>query len=176
MFNSVMLIPTLILPARHPSSRAAPTNTRPGTPTAHLSHQWLNAHNVGHRIFPSLAVTASLANGYLAWALRDAPASTVVGGSWTKFYAAAVVLTMGIAPWSAIIIEPLVNRLESHATRDDAVGAEKDVVRSEQDQARRAEDDEQVPAWIQKWSTLNLARAVFPLLGAVMSVYGALYV
>lgn len=167
-----MLIPALVLPAR-PSS-ASPANQGPGTPAAHLSHQWLNVHQVGHRTFPTLAVAASLANAYLAWALRDSPAPAAIGGSWTKFYVAAVVLTMGIAPWSAIIVEPSVNQLESHATRDDV--AEKEVVLREQDQVKRAEEDERVPALIQKWSTLNLCRAVFPLFGAVMGVYGVLYV
>ncbi|KAJ5179519.1 hypothetical protein N7492_002729, partial [Penicillium capsulatum] len=171
-FTSLTLVPTLLLPARHVSASAVRTDRGPGTPIAHLSRQWLDVQNAGHRMLPPLTVAAALANAYLAWILRGSPAPAAVGVSWAKFYAAAAVITMGTVPWSVLAVQPVVNQLEAHNARHDAIVADKTVGLSEQDQVKHAAEDAQVPALIERWSTLNLYRAVFPLLGALLGVYG----
>lgn len=177
MSLSIMTIPVLALPARRPPSATVPARQMPGTPIAHLSHQWLDAYERGKRIFPPMAIVASLANAYLAWALRNSPASDAMGCSWTGIYAAAVITTLGIVPWTLTAMKDTNGRLRAHATRDDAALAEgtEGMVVSEQEKAKRAREDEEVPALLRKWAELNLCRAVFPFLGACIGFCGVVW-
>lgn len=175
MSLSLMSIPALALPSRKPPSATIPTKQVPGTPIAHVTHQWLDVYERGKRIFPSIAIAASLANGYLAWALRDRPAPNGIGGSWTGLYVTAVVTTLGMVPWTLTAMKDTNSRLRAHATRDDAALAEgtKGMVVGEQEKAKRARDDEDVPGLLWKWANLNLCRAVFPFFGACIGFVGA---
>ncbi|KAJ5625585.1 hypothetical protein N7510_001894 [Penicillium lagena] len=158
-------LPTLALPARFPSDPSVP-----GTPISHLTHQWLFLFKRGHDTFPTLATASSLANGYLAWTLRDAGASPIGGYSWTTCYVAAIAATMSIVPWTLILINNTNVKLTAHATRDDK-GSAKEL--GTQETARRAKDDAEVPGLLRYWSMLNLVRSVFPLVGAVIGFTAA---
>ena len=171
---SLVTIPTLVIPARHPSTGARKT---PGTPVAHLSHQWLDTFNRGLSIYPTTAVVSSLANAYLAWVLRDAPAPTAVNYSWSTIYATAAVTTVGILPWTFLVMWSTNTKLKAHAARDDAALAEgtKGMVVSEQEKAKRARDDEDVPALVEKWGELNFYRSLFVVAGAVIGFCGVVW-
>lgn len=175
MSLSIMTIPALALPTRKPPSATISAKQVPGTPVAHLTHQWLDVYERGKRTFPSLALVASLANGYLAWALRDRPASNCIGGSWTGLYVTAVFTTLGMVPWTLTVMKDTNARLTAHATRDDAAleDGTKGMVVSEQEKANRLKDDEDVPGLLGKWADLNLCRAVFPFVGACIGFVGA---
>jgi hypothetical protein len=79
-------------------------------------------------------------------------------------------VTMSIVPWTLVMINKTNQKLMAHATRDDR-GAAKEL--SEQEKARRAKDDAEVPELLRYWSALNLARSVFPLVGAVIGFTAA---
>jgi hypothetical protein len=168
---SLVTMPTINLPARNSSG---PARQNPGTPIAHLSHQWLDAYNRGFSIYPPTAIVASLAHSYLAWVLRDAPAPTAVNCSWSGIYVTAAVTTVAIVPWTLIVMWPTNVKLKAHATRDDAALAEgtKEMVVSDQEKAKRAREDEEVPALIKKWEELNFYRSLFTLAGAVIGFLG----
>ncbi|KAJ5579538.1 uncharacterized protein N7459_005523 [Penicillium hispanicum] len=174
MSLSVMNVPTLVLPARQPPPAVRAARQVPATPIPHLTHQWLDVYERGKEIFPPLATLASLANGYLAWALRDAPTSTPMGYSWTTLYVTAVVTTLSIVPWTLTVMKSTNGKLRAHATRDDAALAEgtKGMVMSEEEKAKRAREDAEIPALLQRWAWLNFGRGVFPLLGAVVGFCG----
>ncbi|KAJ5130950.1 uncharacterized protein N7515_006989 [Penicillium bovifimosum] len=174
---SIVSIPTLILPSRRPSSATLPAEDIPGTPTTHLTHQWLYLYTRGSKLYPGISAVSSLANMYALWALRDSPTPgpDVLGGSWSACYLLAVGVTMGIAPFTLTVMKRVNGKLKAHAKRDDAALAEgtKGMVVSEQEKAKRAREDSEVPALLEHWSKLNLIRASFPLAGAVIGFYAA---
>lgn len=177
MTLSVIAIPVLGLPARQSPSAILPSHQVPGTPTPHLTRQWLDVYERGIGLYPPIAIAASLANGYLAWALRDTPAPAGLGCSWTGVYTTAIVTTLSMVPWTLTAMKSTNGRLRAHATRDDAALAEgtEGMVVSEQEKAKRTREDDEVPALLGKWAELNLCRAVFPFLGAVIGFCGVVW-
>ncbi|KAJ5934383.1 hypothetical protein N7466_003930 [Penicillium verhagenii] len=173
MTLSVLSIPNLTLPPRQPSSVTILSQQGPGTPIPHLAHQWLDIYERGKRTLPVIALGASVANGYLAWVLRDtvAPDSGIMGGSWTGCYVTAITATMGIVVWTSTVMKSTNDRLTAIATRDD-VSVAKGTVVGDQEKARRAKEDAEVPELLKRWTNLNLYRALFPLTGAVIGLYG----
>ncbi|KAJ5656780.1 hypothetical protein N7507_008730 [Penicillium longicatenatum] len=176
MTLSILTIPNLTLPARQPASVTIPSQQGPGTPIPHLAHQWLDTYERGKRTFPVIALGASVANGYLAWALRDvaAPESGIVSGSWSGYYITAITTTMGFVVWTLTAMRRTNNRLTAIATRDDAATAEgtKGMVVSDQEKVKRAKEDAEVPELLKRWANLNLCRGMFPLTGAIIGLYG----
>lgn len=149
----------------------------PGTPVAHLTHQWLDVYETGKRIFPPIAVVSSAANLYLAWRLRDFLVPEAVGWSWSKLYVTAAGATLAIVPWTLVAMKTTNDQLKAHAVRDDASSAEgsEKMVVGAQEMALRAKQDEHVPRLMQDWAWLNLCRAAFPLVGGVINFAGAIY-
>ncbi|KAJ5545908.1 hypothetical protein N7494_003493 [Penicillium frequentans] len=176
MTLSILNIPTLILPARQPASVAIPSQQGPATPFPHLTHQWLDTYERGMRTFPVMCLGASVANGYLAWALRDmaAPEAGIIGGSWSGYYATAIATTMGFVVWTMTAMKSTNDRLMAIATRDDAAAAEgtKGMVVGDQEKAKRAKEDAEALELMKTWANLNMFRAMFPLTGAIIGLYG----
>ncbi|KAJ5384694.1 hypothetical protein N7517_002605 [Penicillium concentricum] len=174
---SIMSIPNIILPARRPPGATLPFQDTPGTPTTHLTHQWLDLYERGSRIFPGISAASSLANLYALWALQDTPtpAPGFVGSSWSTCYLLAVGVTMSIVPFTLTAMKKTNAKLKAHAKRDDAAGAEgtEGMVVSPQEKAKRARDDSEVVELLQHWSKLNLIRATLPLIGAGIGFYAA---
>jgi hypothetical protein len=172
-----MSIPNLLTPSRRPSSATLPSQDIPGTSSTHLTHQWLDLYTRGSKIFPGISATSSFANMYALWVLRDSPtpAPDVFGGSWATCYLLAVGITMSIVPFTVTVMKKTNATLKAHAKRDDAALAEgtKGMVISDQEKAKRAREDSEIPALLQRWSKLNLIRASFPFVGAVIGFYAA---
>lgn len=177
MSVSIITIPALALPARQPASATLAAHQKPGTPIPHLTHQWLDVYERGRSIYPSLAIVASLANGYLVWALRDTPAPDALGCSWMGIYVTAILTTLGIVPWTLTVMKSTNGRLTAHATRDDAALSEgmEGMVVSEQEKAKRASEDEDVPGLLRKWAEMNVYRSMFPFLGACIGFWGVFW-
>lgn len=177
MSLSIMTIPALALPKRQPASIPILAHQKPGTPIPHLTHQWLDVYERGKGIYPPLSIVASLANGYLAWALRRTPAPDALGCSWTGIYVTAILATLGMVPWTLTAMKGTNGRLRAHATRDDAALAEgtKGMVVSEEEKAKRAREDEDVPGLLWDWAKLNFCRSMFPLLGACIGFWGVVW-
>ncbi|KAJ5973608.1 hypothetical protein N7481_010818 [Penicillium waksmanii] len=176
MCLSVVTVPALSLPPRHPPSATLPEHEFPATPVTHLSRQWLYVYERGKSIFPPIAIVASTANAYLAWRLYDVRVPERVGCSWSSLYIAAIGTTLGIIPWTLTAMKTVNGHLKAHAVRDDASMAEGsgEMVVSAKEKAMRAKQDEQVPGLMQDWAWLNLCRAVFPLIGGAIGFAGAI--
>ena len=179
MSLSIMTIPDLALPARRPPGATSPAHEVPGTSIPHLTHQFVDVYERGKGIYPPLAVAASLANGYLAWALRDAPSpmTSPTGQSWTTFYVTTIVVTLSMVPWTLTAMKRTNDRLRARAARDDAALAEgtEGMVLSEAERARREKEDDDVPGLLWNWARLNICRSLFPLTGAVIGFCGAVW-
>ncbi|KAJ5976097.1 hypothetical protein N7481_009804 [Penicillium waksmanii] len=168
---SIACIPNLTLPARRPAKSSRSFYETPGNLAAHLSHQWLDFYDRGHKIFPSVAGLSSLANIYVFWALRDTPTEAV--SSVANHYLLAAAVAMSIAPWTVLAMLKTNKTLDSYAASDDEGGAEdvKDTITSTEEQAKRSQADNEVPRLLKKWAKLNLVRSIFPLLGAAISLH-----
>jgi hypothetical protein len=142
----------------------------PGNLAAHLSHQWLDFYDRGHKIFPTIAGFASLANMYVFWKLRG---TTVAVSNMANHYLLAAAVAMSIAPWTVLAMLKTNKKLDSYAAFDNKGDAEdaKDAVHSTEEQSKRSQADNEVPRLLKKWAKLNLVRSIFPLLGAVISFH-----
>lgn len=174
---SILSVPNLTIPSRHPSSSVLPYHEKPGTSAAHLTAQWLDLYDRGKKIFPGLAGVSSLANLYALWKLRDSPspAPAIFGSSWSTCYALVIASTMSLVPFTGLFMMETNRALKAHATRDDAASAEglEGMVVSPQEKAKRDREDEEVLEVLWYWSKLNLVRALFPLVGAGIGFYAA---
>lgn len=90
----------------------------------------------------------------------------------------AALVTVSIVPYTVVFLQSVNNKLNEHATRDDAAMAEgrEAMKMSEQELARREREDMEVPGLLRKWSCLNLVRGAMPLVGALVGVYATVFV
>ncbi|KAJ5960239.1 uncharacterized protein N7479_007389 [Penicillium vulpinum] len=176
---SIMSIPNIIIPARRPPGATLPFQDTPETPTAHLTHQWLDLYTRGSKIFPGISAVSSLANLYALWTLQNSPTPGPdilgLGSSWSTCYLLAVGVTMSIVPFTLTAMKKTNAKLKAHATRGDAADAEgsESMVVSPQEKAKQAREDSEVLELLQRWSKLNLIRATLPLIGAGIGFYAA---
>jgi hypothetical protein len=76
---------------------------------------------------------------------------------------------MGIVPFTVLVMSNTNNTLKAHATRDDAAN---EGLRPHE-MENRERDDEEVVGVLGYWAKLNLARSLFPLIGAGIGFYAA---
>jgi hypothetical protein len=113
-----------------------------------LLRQWYFVYNSGHKIGPRLAVTSGLIYWSAAWASRER-------GRAFALYASSGALTMSMVPFTWLFILDINN----------AIFAE-----IEKDRARNPTDIAHAQHLIAKWRTMNMARTVFPVLGAALGM------
>lgn len=161
--------------------------------------QWANTYNMGHYCGPPLAIVSALATGWCAWnresfalsciffihmyTSRTVPATfhRITCGKHIiltntiedttspqyKLNLAATVLIPSIIPFTFAFIVPTNNALfEKKRQLADVEVSAKDVEVG-------VKKEETVHALIDKWATLNLARALLVGLGSVCAVWGA---
>ncbi|KAF3393771.1 hypothetical protein F1880_005142 [Penicillium rolfsii] len=127
-------------------------------------------------MFPPIATVASLANGYLAWTLRDRTGPTVPSQSLTSLSATATVVALGMVSWTLTAMKSTNDRLRAHAKRDNEALAEgtEGMVFGTAEKFRRAKEDDKVPRLMWRWAMLNFCRSLFPLAGAVIGFCGVI--
>lgn len=123
-------------------------------------------------MFPVIAASSSAAYGYLSWALWDKEHHKACS------YMIAGLVTVSIVPYTVVLMQTINNKLNAHATRDDAAMAEgrEAMKMSEQELARREREDMEVPGLLRKWSCLNMIRGTMPLVGALVGAYATVFV
>lgn len=173
---SIACIPNMTLPAHIPAKSARSFYETPGTLADHLTHQWLDFYDRGHKIFPAIAGFASLANVYVFWVLRTIPTQTPAVGisSLANRYLLAAATAMSIAPWTLLAMLKTNKKLDSFAVSDSdeqEVEGDQDIILGTQEQTKQAQADSEVPGLLKRWAKLNMVRAMFPLLGAMISFH-----
>jgi hypothetical protein len=101
---------------------------------------------------PPIAVVTAVSFSYLAWTLRSLP------GNKARLYGAAAVMTIGIVPWTLLMMNPTNQKLLAKA--DNAAAVEG--------------DENEVQDLLKRWTTLNGIRSLLPLLGSVTAVVAVL--
>ncbi|KAL1965742.1 hypothetical protein VTN77DRAFT_5242 [Rasamsonia byssochlamydoides] len=148
----------------------------PATPPSQLLNQWLYIYNNGKKTFPYIVTGSALAYLYLAYVLRNRT-STSSGGIFSgstlsscKLYLAAAVATFGAIPYTLVVVEGTIKRLQALARQDDGGGGGGGEQKGEKEGKL-----EEVPRLIARFGQLNLVRSIFPLVGAVVGVVAALW-
>lgn len=120
--------------------------------------QWRAIYRRGASIAPPTALFTSSVLLYASYT-SFINSSPLPNPTW-KFCAAAVVLTSSIVPYTIVSMMPTNNKLMALAEKADAKGEVK---------------KDEVDRLTQKWSLLNIGRAMFPLLGAGVALYGIMF-
>jgi hypothetical protein len=115
--------------------------------TDHLLRQWVCLYNYGHRLLPAISIATLLIYAYVVFK------KWTHGESWIS-YAVAGVLTVGIIPFTLIVMlstNKLLFRLENEIKTNSKV--------TTLDNARKL---------VTKWGRMHFMRSFFPLAGALL--------
>ncbi|KAF2463248.1 uncharacterized protein BDR25DRAFT_307855 [Lindgomyces ingoldianus] len=130
-------------------------------PAPLAARQWKKVFDLGKKVGPILAVAGTIATGYLA-SQQDTSSLPF------KLNLAATIIFPSIIPYTLAFMKPTNNKLLSKAdslasTELSNKAAEAGVTQSET-----------VHALLDKWATLNLARALITCVGALCAVWAAI--
>lgn len=133
-------------------------------PARTLAVQWQRTYDKGATQNPPIAIGIATVLSYLAWSAD----STVRFGlaSPRQLYAASVVLTMGIVPWTLMIMAGTNGALHRKAAK--ATSTKKGT------DSWSTSDDEEVSSLLSTWILLNGVRSFLPLLGFASGAIAAL--
>ncbi|KAJ8076303.1 hypothetical protein PM082_000723 [Marasmius tenuissimus] len=138
---SIISTPALLTP----SSFSSPT---------HVAIQWKALYTRGARTMPPLAVFASSAYFYLAFKLFK------YSRGLTQMYAAAGALTLGIVPYTLMVMVKTNDALSAKAV-DEPV--------------EQKESNGEVDELLERWTSMNLVRGLIPLTGSMVALYATLF-
>ena len=133
-----------------------------GLPAAALSpiplrlQQWQVIYDLGKFISPPVSAASALLWGYSAWSAKDNEDPL----EW-KLYAVAGLATFSVLAWTLAFIRPTNNELMRRAK----------VAKEVTETAVFGRESIEILA---RWSWMNYVRAVLPMVGAWVGIYGAL--
>lgn len=135
-----------------------------------MLQQWHLAYNRGKAYMPPFAGAIALSYFWLSYAHRARQLE------WRGF-AAAGALTVGIVPFTLLLIMGNIRQLEAAMVAVEGGGGDDDVdvdVDAKTAAAAAAAADREARGLLTTWSRLNLARAMLPLVGTVAAVWNLL--
>ncbi|KAG9737537.1 DUF1772-domain-containing protein, partial [Aureobasidium melanogenum] len=124
---------------------------------AHAVRLWQQNYQRGASQNPPIALGAAASLGFLAWSLRNLRTPTSIGLRPSALFAAAVVSTMAILPFTIVFMRATNNKLLALAAK-----AKKDEM--------SVTETEDVEGLLERWAALNRLRGVLPMVGAVWSI------
>ncbi|PWY85954.1 hypothetical protein BO70DRAFT_378649 [Aspergillus heteromorphus CBS 117.55] len=142
-------------------------------PLQPITKQWRTLYETGKRRVPPLALLTASTFLYLAWRVRhNTPVEALASKHSMAVYVGSALLTLGIVPWTAVVMGGTNGELMAWAERGgDGVREEKGKGVEKDD---KEEEEERVRGLLARWGWLNAGRAVWPLLGGVVSLMGGL--
>lgn len=120
----------------------------------------------GKSLAPPVAIVSSASFSYLAIKLYNAPLS--VNHPRGELYTLAAVMTVSILPYTLLVMKNVNAKLLAKAEEMESLDAKDKVTEVGLPQGETAKE---LLDW---WGVLNLGRAVFPLLGAVLGIWASL--
>ena len=124
---------------------------------------WLEVYDLGKLISPTIAAASAVFWGYLTYASYSMKAGGLVRSSWQSYLAAGL-LTFAILPWTLVVMMPANKTLMKAAWKVQIDGAE----------AIKLQDHAKLEETIGLWGTMNWFRAVTPMVGGMIGVWGIL--
>ncbi|KAL1956732.1 hypothetical protein VTO42DRAFT_6882 [Malbranchea cinnamomea] len=165
---SLAMIPALLLPSTNSPKRTFDSQEQPGTPISHVCTQWRHAYNVGKATMPFISLVAGAAYTYAAHSFRKLPARDV---TTSNMYLIAAALSIGIIPYTLVVMQPTNKRLMGRAEQADVEGP---TAREKVD-IRASKEDTVVINWLKTWRTLNFVRALLPFSASLLGVSATLH-
>ncbi|KAL5322615.1 hypothetical protein ACEPPN_010588 [Leptodophora sp. 'Broadleaf-Isolate-01'] len=152
---TLITIPTLL--NSHTQSQTQPKPLTPHT----LAQQWRHTYELGKSQNRPISAMIASSFAFLAFKARTA------GGprSILALYGLAALLTVGIAPFTVLVMRGTNERLISLS---EGTGRGIGKVGSEQEQ------EEEVRGLLERWGRLNGVRGLLPLFGGVVGVFAVL--
>jgi hypothetical protein len=132
------------------------------SPTPLLLKQWGNAYNVGKRNAPPFAALSSACYFYLAYTLPSNAEKAKLYG-----YLAAGALTIGIIPYTVLVMLPTNKKLLAKVEETKALTVKDEVVEI-------GLGNETAHKLVDSWGVLNLGRAVLLTAGSLVGTWTAL--
>ncbi|PYI28937.1 DUF1772-domain-containing protein [Aspergillus indologenus CBS 114.80] len=127
-------------------------------PLSTVVKQWRAIYTYGAQRAPLIALSTASTFLYLAWSVREStPLSLITARHSSKVYGLAAGLTLGIVPFTRLAMKKTNDRLSQWAT-----------VQTEAEWTPEA--DAEVEGLLWKWTWLNAARSVLPLLGGLVGL------
>lgn len=149
--GTIASISNITIPALLQSHREdkVPANT--------LAKQWKRLYGVGKARAPPIAATVAASFVYLAWSVRSGPPLFRKSPySRSGIYLVAAILTVGIVPFTMVVMAPT-NGVLSKMTESDG-----------------QLDDGEVVELVERWTVLNRIRSLFPLVGGLCAIAASL--
>ncbi|ETS79435.1 hypothetical protein PFICI_09288 [Pestalotiopsis fici W106-1] len=133
-----------------------------------LLQQWHLAYNLGKSYMPPAA--GAIAASYLgvAWTVAKHPAQYGGGSGEWRGFAAAAALMVGIVPFTLLFIMRTIRELEGLMIAGDAKDTDSNTRESDRDEVQAMEEARRL---LTRWSRLNFARAMLPLIGTGFAVW-----
>lgn len=138
------------------------SHSRDGVSSESLARQWLCIYGVGKSQAPPVALVTSACLAYLAWSFREGgqlgegmPKNT----AW--LYGAAALLTLGIVPYTLILMSHTNNLLSAKAAQ---------ALESRQEGATITFDGNEFSKLLNRWANYNIVRSLLPLSGAITAL------
>ncbi|EFR05229.1 hypothetical protein MGYG_08241 [Nannizzia gypsea CBS 118893] len=117
-----------------------------------LINQWVRVYHYGHRVLPGISIATCGLYAYAAFRKRSA------GRPWGVF-AAAALTTLTMLPFTWTIIQPIINTLNAA---------------QEACKAGQVVEWDEALALVTTWTAMHTTRALFPLTGAIIGIWGML--
>jgi Domain of unknown function (DUF1772) len=133
------------------------------SPTPLLLRQWKHAFDVGKTRVPPLAGVCASSFLYLAYEVHKHNTPNVVPYKW-KMYAMSALLTLGIVPYTLLIMQPTNRKLESKEKETRSLAVTDTIVEA-------GLGEETAHALVDKWATMNIGRAALLSLAAVLAAW-----
>ncbi len=135
-------------------------------PTSTLVQQWQQIYDTGKTTAPPTALLIFASYAYVSYHHAQSLLPFIYG-KWTS-YAVAGVSTLAIVPYTLLVMADTNRKLYAKASEARLLGsATADDVVSEHEK-------KSVKQLVDRWATLNVVRAVFPLITAVVGTWTAL--
>lgn len=129
--------------------------------------QWKRLYDKGFQQNPPIAIGIAAVLSYLAWTAESAVRFGLA--SQQQLYIASVVLTMGITPWTLIVMAGTNGALHHKAAKVMSMSATKGSA-----EEWGAEDEKEVARLLGTWNLLNGLRSLLPLAGFVAGALAVL--
>lgn len=117
----------------------------------------------GIKAAPPFAAASALAFSFLSYKFYG-----TLNHPKAELYAFSALLTIGIVPYTLIAMVPTNNALRRKAEDAKALSAEEMIAENEDSGEKSAKE------LLDLWATHNLARATFPLVGAILGLWTTL--
>jgi hypothetical protein len=134
------------------------------SPSPLLLRQWKHAFEAGKATMPPLSAVCTLCFGYLAYKARNLP--DALSYKW-KMYVVSGLLTIGIVPWTIVVMAPTNKKLLDKAEETSSLAIDDKIV----EVGLGGESAHQL---VDKWATLNLGRSIMLAVAAVLATWTTL--